>query len=340
MNLIDEVSIQVKAGDGGNGSKHFRREKYVPMGGPDGGDGGRGASVIAQVDLSVRTLLDFRYKKIWKGENGEPGGKSRSTGKSGSDLIARVPAGTEIYHEGKLVADLISDGQRFTLAKGGRGGRGNASFKSATNRAPDFAQEGKAGEEAEYRFSLKLLADVGLLGFPNAGKSTLLSRISKAKPKIADYPFTTLEPQLGVVRSSGNFDFVVADIPGLVEGAAEGKGLGIQFLKHLERTKFLIHLIDISTSEAPEELLARMDILNEELMSFSPELSEREQLLVFNKVDAVSDRSYIISCREAAESRSLNPLFISAVSGDGVDGLLEQAAKMLLKISHEENSSD
>ncbi len=273
MHFVDEVKIYVKAGDGGRGCVSFRREKCVPKGGPDGGDGGRGGDIILKVDDRLHTLLDLRYQRHYKAKRGEHGRGSGQHGKDAPDLIIRVPAGTIIKEqEGGFIADLTKDGQQIIIAKAGRGGRGNARFASSTNQAPRYAQPGTTGEERWLALNLKLLADVGLLGFPNAGKSTLISRISQARPKVADYPFTTLTPNLGVVKSGDYKSFVVADIPGLLPGAHQGVGLGDRFLKHIERTKILVHLIDISQG-AERDPVIEYKTINNELAQFSPKLA-------------------------------------------------------------------
>ncbi|MBU0727893.1 GTPase ObgE, partial [Patescibacteria group bacterium] len=281
MHFADEAEIKVKAGNGGNGSSSFRREKFVAKGGPDGGNGGDGGSIVFEGDVNLNTLVNFVSKRHFKAEKGEQGLGQNRYGKHGEDLVLKVPVGTLVYTNGKLIVDITKDGQQFVVARGGLGGKGNANFKSSTRQAPDFAELGEPGEEKELKLELKLIADVALIGYPSVGKSTLISRISNARPKIADYPFTTLIPNLGVVKVDKT-DFVVADIPGLIEGAHEGKGLGIEFLKHIERTKVLVHLLDITH----EELRDEYNKLNEELKLFSEKLSKKPQLLVVNKVDA------------------------------------------------------
>ncbi|RMG41527.1 MAG: GTPase ObgE [Candidatus Dadabacteria bacterium] len=334
MKFIDEAKIEVAAGKGGAGAVSFRREKFVPRGGPDGGDGGKGGSIILVADRNKHTLLDFRFKPVWQAKNGAPGEGRNKNGKNGGDLEIAVPVGTEIKdaHTGERVADLTANGQRVVLARGGRGGKGNAFFKSATNQTPRHAQPGEEGERGTYILSLKLVADVGLVGFPNAGKSTLLSRISKARPKIADYPFTTLEPNLGVAQSPDGRTFVVADIPGLIEGAHTGKGLGIKFLKHIERTKILLHLIDpdrIDESGRPCSVLDDFKTIMNELKSYSPELAKRPMLVALTKADTEADPG----CREAVieqlSSEGLEAINISAASGYGIDELLRRLADML-----------
>lgn len=331
MEFIDEVTIEVSAGHGGPGAKSFRREKFVPFGGPDGGNGGRGGSVILRADRNCSTLLDFRYRPRWNADNGEMGSGRLKSGKDGADLYITVPIGTTVVNLStkNVVADLTEDRQEFVIAKGGRGGKGNDFFKSATNQAPEHAQPGEAGGSGTFALSLKLVADVGVIGFPNAGKSTLLSRISSARPKIADYPFTTLTPQLGVVESKGGGSLVVADIPGLIEGAHTGKGLGIKFLKHIERTKVLLHLIDplaLDENGEPRSALESYKIINAELANFSQTLVRKPQLVAITKEDAAPKESprALESLREAGiEARS-----ISAVSGAGISDLIETLKKM------------
>jgi GTP-binding protein len=331
--FVDEVVIHAKAGDGGDGAVAWRREKYVPRGGPAGGDGGNGGDVVLVADESVQSLLDFKYKPHLRAKNGENGRSKNQFGAAGEDAIARVPVGTQILDEdtGEVLADLTEVEQRAVVCAGGSGGHGNTRFATSTNQAPDFAKPGLPGDERRLRLSLKLLADVGLLGFPNAGKSTFLSTVSAAKPKIADYPFTTLQPKLGVVRVSDGESFVLADIPGLIEGAAEGAGLGIRFLKHLERVRVICHLI-----EAPSELYAddeeavdesrvlhRYLALREELRSFDAELAERPEIVVISKRDLI-DGDPLADPEVARLKRVLDegdvPLFaMSAVTREGVE---------------------
>ncbi|MDZ4785660.1 MAG: GTPase ObgE [bacterium] len=327
MKFVDEATIDVKAGKGGAGSVHFRREKYVPEGGPDGGDGGAGGSVILIADSNIHTLLDFHFQPKWNGENGGRGGGSGKSGGAGEDLIIKLPLGTQIFKQpdNQLVIDLTTVGQEFILAKGGRGGKGNEFFKSSTNRAPRHAQPGEAGEEGTYLLSLKLVAEVGLVGFPNAGKSTLISRISAARPKIADYPFTTLTPNLGVAKSRSGRSFVVADIPGLIPGAHQGKGLGIQFLKHIERTKVLAHLIDPNQTDPDGELISpekSFDLINTELKNFSETLSAKKQIVVISKIDTINEKD-IAKFTKKFKSKGFECFAISSVSGAGLDELLD-----------------
>lgn len=312
--FVDYAEIYVKAGDGGRGIVSFRREKFVPKGGPDGGDGGKGGDVIIQASKDENTLRPFRFKKHFKAENGQPGGSNNKTGKSGKNLIIKVPVGTIIKDENSnIIADLTIDGERVVIAKGGGGGKGNAAFATPTNRAPRVAQPGKKGEEKKLIVELKLLADVGLVGFPNAGKSSLIRSISDAKPEVANYPFTTIQPHLGYV-SFNDKDFIVADIPGIIEGAHEGKGLGLRFLKHIERTRLLLFVIDIL--DDPKE---KFDKLLEELHSFSGELSKRNRAVALNKIDLLDnlDKEEFIKLFGGE-----TVFFISAMKKQGLDRLL------------------
>ncbi len=322
MRFIDKAKIHVKAGDGGNGCVAFRREKFVPLGGPAGGNGGKGGDVILKADKRLQTLMDFKYKIHFKAKKGQHGSGSNKHGKSGEDLILKVPVGTVVKdaETGELIADLTEDGQEVVVAKGGKGGRGNAAFKSATNQAPDYAEEGEKGEERWIELELKLLADIGIIGFPNAGKSTLISVLSHAKPKIADYPFTTLTPVLGVVEIDVGKSLVLADIPGLIEGASKGAGLGHEFLRHIERTKFLIHIIDISDFREREPLEA-FDIINREMESYSPELLKKPQIVVGNKIDILSDRGEIDKLKKAFEERGYTFIPVSLATKEGIDQL-------------------
>jgi len=387
--FVDEVEIEVSAGDGGRGAMSFRREKFVPRGGPDGGDGGHGGSVYAVASPHVNTLVQYRFHPLHRAERGRHGQGAKRSGATGKDLELDVPIGTLVFakdlaregddaHEDKarrddaaherkgakahgegmadepqrpdtpvrpsadtsdpdwvLVADLTEPGQRTLIAKGGRGGLGNAHFATSTNRAPRKSQPGLPGEVKTVRLHLKLLADVGLVGFPNAGKSTLISRISAARPKIADYPFTTLTPNLGVVTMSGDRSFVVADVPGLIEGAHEGHGLGDRFLKHLERTKVLIHVIDVSGMSAREPE-ADLDVLRHELSRFNEDLANKPQLVAANKIDALTDESSIAPLEARAKALGLPFFRISAVTGAGLDRLLE-AAWPLIRAAREDS---
>jgi GTP-binding protein len=324
MKFIDEAVIEVHAGDGGNGCVSFRREKFIAMGGPDGGDGGDGGSVYLQADSSINTLVDFRHARKFSAMRGEQGMSRNKTGRSGDDLVIKVPVGTVVHEEetGELMGDLVRDGQLMIVAKGGFHGLGNARFKSATNRAPRQSKPGTPGEKRRLQLELKLLADVGLLGMPNAGKSTLISKVSSARPKVADYPFTTLHPNLGVVKVSGHRSFVMADVPGLIEGAADGAGLGIQFLKHLSRTRLLLHLVDMGPLGNPYE---DVTTIITELQAFSGELAARERWLVLNKMDLVHEEERQ-TCRQAIVEALgwQGPVFeISAATGSGITELVQ-----------------
>ncbi len=320
--FIDEVRILVKAGDGGNGCLAFRREKYVPRGGPSGGDGGRGGDVVLVADKNENTLLKFRFNPEHKAERGRHGEGSNRTGAEGHSVEVDVPIGTVVYDEasGEQLYDFTQEGERYLVARGGRGGRGNARFTSATHQAPTEHEPGRPGQERRLRLELKLLADVGLVGFPNAGKSTLISRISAARPKIADYPFTTLEPNLGVVQLPDFRSFVVADIPGLIEGAHLGHGLGVQFLRHIERTRILAHLVDVSdaTGRDPVE---DFEIVMRELESFSEDLLAKPMIIVATKLDAAQDTDRVASLRKLARDRGLDYFEISSATGQGIEAL-------------------
>ena len=324
--FVDEVDIHVTAGAGGNGCLSFRREKYVPRGGPDGGDGGSGGSVYVTAIATKNTLVDFRYHPDFKARRGQHGKGSNQTGQTAEDLDITVPVGTLVFEKDgdgqRLLADLAEEGQRVLVARGGRGGRGNARFVSSTNRAPRRTEPGEGGEERQLRLELKLLADVGLVGFPNAGKSTLISRISAARPKIANYPFTTLTPNLGVVALSGDRSFVVADVPGLIKGAHEGHGLGHQFLRHIERTKILVHLVDVSGASGRDPV-EDFDTICDELRRFSESVAAKPQIVVATKIDALDDPARLDSLRRHVRKQRLPFVTISAVSGDGLDELLE-----------------
>ena len=329
--FIDEVRIRVKAGDGGNGCLAFRREKYVPRGGPSGGDGGRGGDVAMVASEHHNTLLHFRYNPEHTAQRGRHGEGSNRTGRDGTSIELPVPVGTIVYDadSGELLHDFTQAGDRFTVAHGGRGGRGNQHFATSTHQAPTEHEPGKPGEERHLRLELKLLADVGLVGFPNAGKSTLISRISAARPKIADYPFTTLEPNLGVV-SVGDFSFVVADIPGLIEGAHLGHGLGVQFLRHIERTRLLAHLVDVSDASGREPA-EDFRIVLEELASFSPALAAKPMFVVASKIDAAQDAARVAALRAVAARLGLPYYEISSVTGQGIEELKYNMAQILLQ---------
>ncbi|HLV28419.1 MAG TPA: GTPase ObgE [Burkholderiaceae bacterium] len=328
MKFVDEATIEVIAGKGGNGAASFRREKFIPKGGPDGGDGGRGGSIYAISDRNINTLIDFRYARLHRARNGENGRGSDQYGAAAPDIVLKVPVGTMIYDADtdELLFDLDRHGEKVTLAAGGQGGMGNLHFKSSTNRAPRQFTYGKEGEQRRLRLELKVLADVGLLGLPNAGKSTLISKVSNARPKIADYPFTTLHPNLGVVRTSESRSFVIADIPGLIEGASEGAGLGHLFLRHLSRTRVLLHIIDVSSPDPDFDAVAQAAVdakaIVEELRRYDPTLYEKPRWLVLNKLDMVADP-------QAAQQRLCElldwkgPVFgISAMTGEGTQALV------------------
>lgn len=336
MQFVDQVEIVVKAGDGGNGIVAFRREKHLPRGGPSGGNGGRGGSVVLRAENKINTLVDLRYKKHYKAERGADGGPNDKHGKNGADLVIRVPVGTIVYETGteNKLADLVKDGQKFKVAKGGSGGRGNASFATSTNQTPKFAEKGEPTEELAITLELKLLADVGIIGYPSVGKSTLISRISSAKPKIADYPFTTLVPNLGVVKL-GDTSFVVADMPGLIEGAHEGAGLGHQFLRHIERTRILVHLIDVSglSGRNPAE---DFDSINTELEAYSERLASLPQIVALNKVDMPGAAEIASEIRPQLEAKGLAVHEISSLTGVGLQPLLYQIAGLLEELPKEE----
>jgi len=334
--FVDEVDIHIKAGDGGRGSLSFRREKFVPKGGPDGGNGGAGGSVYIVADPHRNTLVHFRFNPDYKAQRGGNGAGALRTGRGGRDLEIPVPVGTLVFKvnletgEKQQAADLTVVGQRVLLAQGGRGGLGNAHFATSTNRAPRKVQPGEPGEEFDLHLKLKLLADVGLVGYPNAGKSTLISVISAAKPKIAAYPFTTLTPNLGVVALSGDRDFVVADVPGLIEGAHEGHGLGHQFLRHIERTKVIIHLVDVSGASGRDPV-EDLDTIRQELKLYNPDLLDKPHLVAANKIDAVDDPKRIIALEKRAKKLKLKFFQISAVAGTGVKELIEAAWPIIAK---------
>lgn len=323
MRFVDEVKIHVKSGDGGRGCVSFRREKFIPLGGPDGGDGGNGGSVWFSVDTGLGTLLDFRYKVHYKAGRGGHGMGSNRHGKNGEDLEIKVPPGTLVFdaESGELLADLTRNDERRCLLKGGRGGQGNARFATSTNRAPRFAQPGTPGEERTLRLELKLLADVGLVGLPNAGKSTLIAAVSAARPKIADYPFTTLVPNLGVVRWGGYKSFVMADIPGLIAGASEGHGLGARFLRHIERTDLFLHLVDLSGMQEGDPL-ENFATINTELKNHNPQLLAKPQFVVFTKGDIPEVREAAAELEPWFLERGYRSFVISAVTGAGVEALV------------------
>ena len=340
--FIDEVTIFLKAGDGGNGSATFRREKHVPRGGPDGGDGGRGGNIVLETDSNVATLLDFRPGKHYRAVRGGDGLSKNQSGLNGQDLVLKVPVGTQVRDAdtNELLADLSRLPQREIILPGGKGGRGNSHFVSSVQQAPKFAENGEPADERRVTLVLKLLADVGLLGFPNVGKSTLLSRISAAKPKIADYPFTTLVPNLGVVRATEEFSFVVADVPGLIENAHIGAGLGIQFLKHLERTRLLVHLVDVSgTTE--RDPIEDYHTINRELAAFSPELAALPQVIALSRIDVAPDRDALQPLIAFFEQeQNLRVFAVSSVTGEGVEPLVYHLAERLLEMPKEAPASE
>jgi GTPase len=334
--FIDRAKIRVKAGDGGNGVTAFRREKFVPRGGPSGGDGGVGGSVWMESDEGLNTLLHLRYNPEHKGERGRHGEGSNRYGKDGEDTTVRVPVGTQVFdaESNELLFDFTEPGQRYLAAKGGKGGWGNSHFATPTRRAPKFHYQGRPGEEREIQLELKLIADVGLVGFPNAGKSTLISVISAAKPKIADYPFTTLEPNLGVVDLGDFKTFVVADIPGLIEGASEGAGLGDRFLRHVERTKLILHLVDVS-SISGRDPVEDYEIINRELANYNQELGNRPQIVVATKLDALDDPERLKALKKRAKRDKKEMLEISSVTNLGIKELVFSVAGELNRMNQE-----
>ncbi|MGC8494047.1 MAG: GTPase ObgE [Syntrophobacteraceae bacterium] len=330
MKFIDEVTIKVSAGKGGSGCVSFRREKYVPRGGPDGGDGGEGGSVIFEATDRKHSLLDFRYRNLFRAEAGRGGSGQNKKGRSGSDLIVETPVGTVLKdpETGEIFADLTRVGERAIAARGGRGGKGNAHFVSSTHRSPRFAQDGEPGEERDLKLELKLIADVGLVGLPNAGKSTLIAAVSAARPKIADYPFTTLTPNLGVVQYDDAPPFVIADVPGLIEGAHLGAGLGVRFLKHIERTKILVHVIDIS--QAPEDNpLAPLQQIEHELASYSGDMGQKPRIIVLNKTDMLQDEKLLDRIRKSYLEAGPPVLLVSALKREGLRELVRLLTQSL-----------
>lgn len=339
--FIDRAKIHVQGGDGGNGVTAFRREKFVPRGGPSGGDGGRGGDVILLADASLNTLLHLRYNPRHTAQRGLHGEGSNRSGRNGADLVVRVPVGTQIFDptSGDLLHDLSHDGDQWQAARGGRGGFGNAHFTTSTNRAPRYHQNGSKGEELELQLELKLLADVGLVGFPNAGKSTFISTVSAARPKIADYPFTTLEPHLGVVDLGDFRTLVLADIPGLIEGAHTGAGLGDQFLRHIERTKLLLHLVDVS-SVSGRDAVSDYETVNRELASYNDDLARRPQFVVATKIDALDEPQRLESLQRAAIEDGKPFFAISSASGAGVRELLNALSTRLEELAAEAKNTD
>jgi GTP-binding protein len=337
--FVDEAKIRVKAGDGGNGCMAFRREKFVPRGGPSGGDGGRGGDVIMESSERHNTLVHFRFNPEYKAERGRHGEGSNCTGREGENVILKVPVGTIVYDEltGELVHDFSHPDERVVVARGGRGGRGNAQFATSTHQAPREHEEGRPGEERDLRLELKLLADIGLVGYPNAGKSTLISRISAAKPKIADYPFTTLQPNLGVVvvgDPSEDVSFVVADIPGLIEGASGGAGLGTQFLKHIERTRLLVHLVDVSDASGRPDPVEDYEVITRELASFGAGLDTKPTIVAASKIDA-ANKDKLAKLERYCKRKKLDLIPISAVTGEGIEELKYAMARKLAKLKAE-----
>lgn len=335
--FTDYTKIIIKSGNGGNGAVTFRREKYVAAGGPDGGDGGNGGNIYFQVDKDKNTLIDFRYNKKFKAKDGENGSGNHCNGKYGEDLYIKVPIGTVIkdVETGKVVADLSEPEQKELILRGGRGGRGNSHFATPTRQAPRFSEDGEKGEEKELILELKLLADVGLLGFPNVGKSTFLSTVTSARPKIANYHFTTINPNLGVVKTKNGDGFVIADIPGIIEGASEGIGLGIQFLRHIERTRLLLHFIDVSGQEGREPI-EDFYTINGELAKYSEKLVKRKQILVATKIDSIQDDTNYKKLENLAKKEKLELFKISSVTGEGVEQLIDYVTQILKTLPKEE----
>lgn len=328
MKFIDEVIITVWSGDGGRGCVSFRREKFIPRGGPDGGDGGKGGDIVLKTTSRKRTLYQFRFQKNFKAKNGAHGQGKKKTGKNGQGLFIELPPGTQVtdVNTGQIIKDLIKPGETFVPARGGRGGQGNARFKTSTNRAPRFAQPGEPGETKTLKLELKLLADVGIIGLPNAGKSTLITAVSSARPKIGNYPFTTLFPSLGVVQTGWAEPFVVADIPGLIKGAHKGTGLGIRFLRHIERTRILVHLIDVSAIDMDNPLDA-YNIVNKELAIYNQKLTEKSQIVVLNKVDLPDVREAAKKFQSALKEKQV--ILISALTGKGIENLNSKIIQLL-----------
>lgn len=335
--FVDYTKIIIKSGDGGNGAVSFRREKYVAAGGPDGGDGGKGGDIYFAVDADSNTLIDFRYNRKFKAQNGENGSGAHKYGKSGEDLVIKVPKGTIIKdaETKEVIADLSKDGEKRLILPGGRGGKGNSHFATSTRQVPRFAQDGEKGAEKELILELKFLADVGLIGFPNVGKSTLLSRVTAATPKIANYHFTTTYPNLGVVKTEYGDSFVMADIPGVIEGASEGVGLGIQFLRHIERTRLLLHVIDCSGSEGRNPV-EDFEIINKELKNYSEKLAQRKQIIVANKADVMQEESSYKALEEMAKEKKIDIFKISAVTGEGLKELFKHVSEVLKTLPKEE----
>lgn len=338
--FADRAKIFIRSGKGGDGHVSFRREKYVANGGPDGGDGGRGGDVIFEVDEGLNTLYEYRHKRKFSAQDGEQGGKKRCHGADGDDLVLKVPEGTVIYDDasGKVVADMSGENKRQIILKGGRGGKGNMNYATATMQVPKYAQPGQPAQELEVRLELKVIADVGLVGFPNVGKSTFLSRVTNARPKIANYHFTTLNPNLGVVDLPGGAGFVIADIPGLIEGASEGVGLGHQFLRHIERTRVMIHIVDAASVEGRDPI-ADIYAINKELEAYNPEIAKRPQVIAANKIDAFwnDEEDPIAKLKEEFEPQGIPVYPISAVSGEGLNELLWAVAKSVKRAATGKN---
>ena len=329
--FIDHTEIEIKAGDGGDGAATFRREKYVPKGGPSGGNGGKGGDVIIQAFSNLNTLLDFKYKRTYLAGNGAPGGSGLKDGKNGNDVLIKVPLGTIVKDLAteKVLADLDEDGKKIIVAKGGRGGKGNSNFATSTNQAPRFAEEGKKGDVSKITLELKLIADIGIVGFPNAGKSTLISVISSAKPKIADYPFTTLEPNLGIVFYKDYKSFTVADIPGIIKGAHEGKGLGLKFLRHIERTKILLFLIEITSENYAKDF----EILQNELKQYSKKLADRKKIIALSKSDLLDEKSLRKINTKKLTIHNIPVTIISSATKQGINELLDFIWKLLQSVN-------
>lgn len=335
--FVDYAKIIIKSGNGGNGAATFRREKYVAAGGPDGGDGGKGGDVYFVVDSDSNTLIDFRFTKKFKAEDGQNGSGSHRFGKSGEDIYIKVPLGTIVKdaETGKVIVDMSKPGQKELILKGGKGGKGNSHFATSTRQAPRFAIDGEKGKEKEIILELKLLADVGLLGFPNVGKSTILSRVTKATPKIADYHFTTIDPNLGVVKTEYGDSFVLADIPGIIEGASEGVGLGTQFLRHVERTRLLLHVIDVAGTEGRDPV-DDFNKINTELEKYSEKLASRKQIIVANKIDSMQDEENFKALEQLAKEKDMEIYKISAVTGEGLNELFNHVAKLIKTLPKED----
>ncbi len=333
MNFVDEVEIDVQSGRGGDGCVSFRRERFRPRGGPDGGDGGRGGSIILQADSGLSTLLDLRYTKVYRAKNGQPGLGSDKFGASADDIIVRVPVGTLVYdaESNDLLADLDTGDAKITVARGGNGGRGNLHFKSSVNRSPRKAEPGEPGERRRLRLELKLLADVGVVGYPNTGKSSLVARLSRARPKIADYPFTTLVPTLGVVALGEESSFVMADVPGLIEGAADGLGLGYRFLRHVERCKVLVHLTtwEPGDQEGTEAMIERLDILENEMKRYNPEMAAKPRIIGISKLDLPEVKDRAVQIAKILKDRGHEVVAFSSATGENLDGLLRAIGKRL-----------